>query len=265
MRAGDAGLNFFGFFTPSKDRSTHTALSPSHNSTIHSGLKPFSFGWEDPIDTNAETDAMIYIMSHEAKMFQFNKIHLSNARSWQKYAKDFSVNNDVYGTFFAAWISLVILSRDVMSQRNTKGKQPKGDNEPIEWCFGVFKEKIFEVVRAPELKDCRSKLAERHDGKILRDQNRKNGTKQALDKLAQIWANEYKFDLDSEIMGVRTLLIEVRNGLFHGGKLYNDDSLNRENDDKTLLANLNPILLAIIDELLDSEQLTQESNYQFGQ
>ena len=55
-------------------------------------------------------------------------------------------------------------------------------------------------------------------------------------------------------MGVRTLLIEVRNGLFHGGKLYNDDSLNRENDDKTLLTNLNPILLAIIDELLTSER-----------
>ena len=192
-------------------------------------------------------------MAQEANMFQFNKIHSSNARSWQKYAKDFSANNDVYGTFFAAWISLVILSRDVMSQKNTKGSRSKGDNEPIEYCFDEFKEKIYEVVRAPELKDCRSKLAERHDGKILRDQNRNHVTKKVLDKLAEIWSNEYKSDLFSEIMGVRTLLIEVRNGLFHGGKLYNDDNLNRENDDKTLLTNLNPILLAIIDELLASE------------
>ena len=192
-------------------------------------------------------------MTQEANMLQFNKIHSSNARSWQKYAKDFSANNDVYGTFFAAWISLVILSRDVMSQRSTRGFRSKGDNEPIEWCFDVFGEKIYEVVRAPELKNCRSKLAERHDGKILRDQNRHNVTNVVLNKLAQIWSNEYKSDLASEIMGVRTLLIEVRNGLFHGGKLYNDDSLNRENDDKTLLTNLNPILLAIIDELLTSE------------
>ena len=140
-----------------------------------------------------------------------------------------------------------------MSQKNTKGSRSKGDNEPIEYCFDEFKEKIYEVVRAPELKDCRSKLAERHDGKILRDQNRNHVTKKVLDKLAEIWSNEYKSDLFSEIMGVRTLLIEVRNGLFHGGKLYNDDSLNRENDDKTLLTNLNPILLAIIDELLASE------------
>ena len=187
-------------------------------------------------------------------MFQFNKIHSSNARSWQKYAKDFSTNDDAYGTFFAAWIALVILSRDVMSQRNTKGIRSNGDNAPIEWCFSEFKEKIYEVIRAPELKDCRSKLAERHDGKILRDQNRIPETKKELEKLAQIWSNEYKSDLDSEIMGVRTLLIEVRNGLFHGGKLYNDDSLNRENDDKTLLTNLNPILLGIIDELLTSER-----------
>ena len=193
-------------------------------------------------------------MTQEAKMFQFNKIHSSNARSWQKYAKEFSANNDAYGTFFAAWISLVILSRDVMSQKNTKGKQSNGDNAPIEHCFDEFKEKIYKVVRAPEFKDCRSKLAERHDGKILRDQNRNHVTKKVLDKLAEIWSNEYKSELFSEIMGVRTLLIEVRNGLFHGGKLYNDDSLNRENDDKTLLTNLNPILLAIIDELLTSER-----------
>ena len=56
--AGDSGENDLGRFADRTDLSTHLAESPSHSSQTHSGLKPLSFGWEDPMDTNAETDAI---------------------------------------------------------------------------------------------------------------------------------------------------------------------------------------------------------------
>lgn len=56
--AGDSGENERGRFADRTDLSTHFAESPSHSSQTHSGLKPLSFGWVDPMETNAETDAI---------------------------------------------------------------------------------------------------------------------------------------------------------------------------------------------------------------
>jgi hypothetical protein len=47
------------------------------------------------------------------------------------------------------------------------------------------------------------------------------------------------------------LLLQVRNGLFHGKKMYNDDTANREDDDRQLLRDLNPIAFAIVERILN--------------
>lgn len=56
--AGASGENDRGRFAERTDLNTHFAESPSHSSQTHSGLKPLSFGWEDPMETKAETDAI---------------------------------------------------------------------------------------------------------------------------------------------------------------------------------------------------------------
>jgi hypothetical protein len=47
------------------------------------------------------------------------------------------------------------------------------------------------------------------------------------------------------------LLLQVRNALFHGKKMYNDDIANREEDDRRLLRDLNPIAFAIVTRILN--------------
>ena len=50
---------------------------------------------------------------------------------------------------------------------------------------------------------------------------------------------------------MRDLLLQVRNGLFHGTKMYNDDTANREDDDRQLLRDLNPIAFSIVERILN--------------
>lgn len=56
--AGDSDEKDLGRFAERTDLSTHFAESPSHSSQTHSGLKPLSFGWVEPMETNADTDAI---------------------------------------------------------------------------------------------------------------------------------------------------------------------------------------------------------------
>ena len=49
---------------------------------------------------------------------------------------------------------------------------------------------------------------------------------------------------------MRDLLPQVKNGLFHGTKRYNDDIANREDDDRRLLRDLNPIVFTIVTRII---------------
>ena len=68
--------------------------------------------------------------------------------------------------------------------------------------------------------------------------------------LARVWQSN-QIDDGRESRGVRDLLLQVRNGLFHGTKMYNDDTSNREDDDRRLLRDLNPIAFAIVERILN--------------
>ena len=65
--AGESGKKDRGRLVVCTERSTHLARSPSQSSHTHSGLKPMSFRWVDPIVTNAETEAICKV-SHKGKM-----------------------------------------------------------------------------------------------------------------------------------------------------------------------------------------------------
>jgi len=182
---------------------------------------------------------------------QLNSSHSLNASKWRRYARDFQANDDPYGTFFAAWIALVILARDVESQVTSPKIARDGDSESIEKCFDVLRRPILRAVHSDELRRHRLNLSRRHEGRILRPERRSRKVPERLGALARAWTNPSGEDSDACLLGMQTLLIEVRNSLFHGAKIYNDDVLHRENDDKSLLQDLNPVLLAVVDTLLE--------------
>jgi hypothetical protein len=108
---------------------------------------------------------------------------------------------------------------------------------------------IQAAIRRPDLSAHRERLARRHRGEIVRSDRRSHQNKKELIKLSEIWEGR-STPGPAELAGVKTLLLLVRNGLFHGSKMYNDGFMDRETDDRQLLADLNPLLLAIVDGIL---------------
>ncbi len=180
---------------------------------------------------------------------QLDETRATNAINWWKYSNEFAAKKDEYGTFFAAWIALVILARDYEATYGSHLRHGSGDDKPIQYCFDHAEDIILAAIRRPELKAHKERLALRHRGEILRSERRSHSEKEALIQLSSVWRNDSTSET-WELFGLRTLLRLVRNGLFHGSKMYND-STNRESDDRQLLADLNPILLAIIYALLN--------------
>lgn len=180
---------------------------------------------------------------------QLDETRATNAINWYKYSNEFAEKNDEYGTFFAAWIALLILARDYEATHCSHLEPGRGDDQPIQCCFDHAEDILRSAIHRPELRTHRERLAQRHHGEILRSERRKHEDKKVLRHLSLVWLNEAE-SKDWELPGLKTLLLLVRNGLFHGSKIYND-STNRETDDRQLLADLNPILLAIVYSLLD--------------
>lgn len=180
---------------------------------------------------------------------QLDETRVANAINWWRYSKEFAEKEDEYGTFFAAWIALVILARDYEATYCSNLGPGLGDDQPIQCCFDHAADILRTAIHRAELSAHRERLAQRHHGEILRSDRRKHQDKKALQNLSSVWLKESTTDA-WELPGLKTLLLLVRNGLFHGSKMYND-STNRETDDRQLLADLNPILLAIVYSLLD--------------
>jgi hypothetical protein len=179
---------------------------------------------------------------------QLDEIRARNAINWRNYSREFSIKKDQYGTFFSAWVSLVILARDYEASYCSQLPPALGDDQPLSCCFDHAKQIVLSAIRKPELASNRLRLANRHNGSILRPDRRRASDK-ALSALAAIWTGRQVSEA-SELDGVKALLLRVRNGLFHGSKMYNDGLMDRETDDLQLLTDLNPILLAIVDGIL---------------
>ena len=188
--------------------------------------------------------------TREFGLMQLDETRAKNAVNWWNYSQEFAAKDDEYGTFFAAWIALVILARDYEATYCSGLPPGRGDDQPLQCCFDHAADIVRAAIHRPALSGQRERLAQRHRGEILRNDRRKHHDKLALIALSSIWRGEAASDA-GELQGLRTLFLLVRNGLFHGSKMYNDSTTNRESDDRQLLADLNPILLAIVDALLD--------------
>lgn len=181
---------------------------------------------------------------------QLDETRARNAINWWNYSQEFAKRGDEYGTFFAAWIALVILARDYEATYCSELGFSHGDDQPLQCCFDHAGDIVRAAIRQPHLETHRRNLARRHRGEILRNDRRKHQDKLALKRLSSIWLATDHSD-SAELMGLRTLLLLVRNGLFHGSKIYKESMNDRESDDQELLASLNPLLFAIVHALLN--------------
>jgi hypothetical protein len=183
------------------------------------------------------------------------------ALQWREYGQEFAERGDPYGHFFASWISLVIMGKDYLDHFDP-GKRVTGDREPLQCLFKHEPELILKTVRGDGLSEQRHRLSKRQSGQILELKGSRKQEKAVLQDLASAWQTgvfttehcsklNRHFDYEiTEENALLELLLQVRNGLFHGVKLYVDDTNNHFESDKALLANINPIIDAITKSLL---------------
>jgi hypothetical protein len=181
---------------------------------------------------------------------QLDETRAKNAVRWWKYAKECEAKQDDYGAFFAIWIAFIILAKDYQVTYCSHLRRTYGDQQAVECCFSHAQELILEAIRDTSLSENRGRLSARYDGAILRSDTLTPTTRGHLTDLARVWQSN-QIDDGRESRGVRDLLLQVRNGLFHGTKMYNDDTSNREDDDRRLLRDLNPIAFAIVTRILN--------------
>jgi len=181
---------------------------------------------------------------------QLDETRAKNAVRWWKYAKECEAKQDDYGAFFAIWIAFIILAKDYEATYSAPGSSEDGDRPAVECCFSHARELILEAIREQSLSGQRQRLSQRIGGAILRPDSVKPANRQHLTELAQTWQSRSRND-GRESRGVMELLLQVRNALFHGKKMYNDDIANREEDDRKLLRDVNPIAFAIVTRILN--------------
>jgi len=186
------------------------------------------------------------------------------ALQWREYGQEFAQRGDPYGHFFASWISLVIMGKDYLDHFEP-AKRVTGDREPLLCLFEHEPDRILKAIHIDDLAEQRHRLAQRQSGQILKLQRSRPQEKAMLRDLARAWetgtftgehSQKVKDEgrhFESEIteeLALLELFLQVRNGLFHGVKLYVDQTDNHFESDKMLLADINPLIDAITKVLL---------------
>lgn len=197
---------------------------------------------------------------------RFDLERAGEAEKWLRYARDFNGKNDPYGEFFAAWVGLVIIGKDYLDHYQPEIRVD-GDRQPLTCLFDHEEDLILRAVRSSSLASHRDRLSRRRDGDIILMKNAGSFEKAVIRDLSEAWPGgrfigTRSSDLrnkqsrprpvPSETTAILELLLQIRNGLFHGSKKYNDGTTNRFDDDKSLLTDVNPIIGAIADEVLNA-------------
>ena len=197
---------------------------------------------------------------------RFDLERASEAEKWLRYARDFRSKNDPYGEFFAAWIGIVIIGKDYLDHYEPE-TIVDGDRQPLTCLFNHEEDLILRAVRSSSLTSHRDQLSRRRGGDIILLKDPKNFERALIRDLSDAWKRDrfvgrrssvihknqsMSRPAPSETTAILELLLQIRNGLFHGSKLYNDGTMNRFDDDKSLLADVNPIIRAIADEVLNT-------------
>ena len=178
------------------------------------------------------------------------------ARQWLNSARKQQETSQVFSAFFSAYIALAVCSTQIMGDSN--GKVPQGDDEKWE---GIaireamdLKHKEIAVFLKTE-NGMRIKYAiwqreipENENFRIIGPAN-DEVLKQAAINLSSYFTPSRNSPLSpqqeiNQAKDLSTLFRKVRNRLFHGGKIH-----DQEGSDAELLNKLNPLLIEIVEIL----------------
>lgn len=172
------------------------------------------------------------------------------ARKWVKRGQS---EKDPFDEFICLWFGLAIFAKYGVGMHFYHSSDKSLDRCNVIGCFEHYREEIHEVVNEEKVNICW--LAEREatprantnamntdQSPILFSGDRE--IKESRNRLKEHWIGNSDLDDHVEIESMALLLNQIRNNLFHGGKVYDDQG------DLELLQHVNPILETILVKIL---------------
>lgn len=160
-------------------------------------------------------------------------------RKWLRRARE---AEDEFDRFFSAWIALVVAAQCI---RDSSGRLPEEDSDRQRVVDYLLAKKP-EVMRAVGKHRAEMMWLARRRGTTYANRIIDTGNRKLRDLFARL-SDHYTAGRpmgDNEhATAIAELLNKVRNNVFHGGKVYDD------RQDLDLLRNVNPVLLAVLEEL----------------
>jgi hypothetical protein len=159
-------------------------------------------------------------------------------RKWLRRAQGVK---DPFDRFFSAWIALVVAAQRVRDHSG-QNVEEDSDRQRVVDYFRVKKEGILRALRnqEAEMRVLAARQGTRYRNPIVDTGNQR--LRDLFGDLSRHYVEGTPMADDDRVLAVAELLNKVRNNVFHGIKVYDD------NEDLNLLKSVNPVLLAVLGE-----------------
>jgi hypothetical protein len=161
-------------------------------------------------------------------------------RKWFQRAIE---EDDEFDRFFSAWIALVVAAQRL---RDYRGRLPKWDSDRkrVVDYFLAKKSRVMSAVkkREQEMMWLARRQGTRYGTPIIDTDTDDEYLCNLFTKLSRHYTSKEAMPDDEFVKALAELLNRIRNNVFHGAKVYDDK------EDLELLKNVNPVLLAVLNE-----------------
>ena len=179
------------------------------------------------------------------------------ARQWLNSARKQQETGQVFSAFFSAYISLVCCATQIMSDNGEKpqGDDDKWEGETITKAFVERRNKISDFLQTNVGKQLKISIWQREIPEDSKARVMGAGNDYQLSVAVKTIENYFKpsgptslTDGEKKTLCIQLALLfrKVRNRLFHGEKMYDENG-----DNGVFLEKLNPLLIEIV-EILQS-------------
>ncbi len=158
------------------------------------------------------------------------------ARRWYGRALEYE---DPFDRFFSLWIAFVVAAKHAWPKPSPP---PNTGDQPVVGEYLVtYAPAVFSTLQTTEAETCRwfsERKGTTQDTPIVDAFN--DTAEEQFRRLSRCWGGEWKIDQIKHARYVAHLLCRIRNNVFHGYKVYEDDS------DILVLEHTNRLLCAIL-------------------
>jgi len=168
-------------------------------------------------------------------------VHDGRVTFVRKWLRRASEAEDEFDRFFSAWVALVVAAQRI---RDSLGQLPEEDSDRKR-VVDYFLAKKWEVMTAvkkhkPEMMWLARRRGTTYGNPIIDTGN--PNLRNSFTKLSRYYTAGQPIPDDEHVKALAELLNKIRNNVFHGVKVYDDK------EDLELLRNVNPVLLAVLNE-----------------